>query len=323
VNRKGSRPVLQGGGSWQQLSPTHLVFCESKEDAEKVIGELTSWLAIRGLTLSPEKTRIVHLEEGFDFLGYHVRHYKDVRTRTGWKLLITPSKDAVKRVREKLKAKWLSLKAAPTAGTCSQLNRIVRGWANYHRVVVSTRTFQGLDHWMFQRAFRWAKFRHAKKSAAWRKQRYWGSLNPERDDTWVFGDKRTGIYLLKFTWFSRRHHILVKGTSSPDDPTLRAYWHQRRTANAAELNAKGRRLAKRQGYRCDVCQDTLFNGEVLELHHMLPREDPRRKEETYQRLVHLMCHQQLTKVERQGARAAHQPVLDHEEIGCEGLSVSA
>ena len=197
-----------------------IVFCESKEDAETIIGILSDWLAKRGLALSPEKTRIVHLQEGFDFLGYHVRHYKDARTLAGWKLLITPSKDAVTRVRAKLKEKWLSLKSTPTPAVCKQLNPIIRGWANYHRVKVSTRAFQALDFWMFHRAARWARFRHPTKSTEWRSQRYWGRLNAERKDNWVFGDKHSGVYLLKFAWFNRKQHILVKGRASPT--TLRS-----------------------------------------------------------------------------------------------------
>jgi len=300
-----------------------VVFCESKDDAEKVTGELTHWLAQRGLTLSPEKTKIVHLTEGFDFLSYNVRHYKRTRTRTGWKLLIQPSKDAVKKVRRKLKEKWLSLKATPVAVTCTQLNPIIRGWANYHRVKVATRTFQAMDRWMFYRAARWAKFRHHGKSTAWRSHRYWGRLNPERQDTWVFGDKRTGVYLLKFAWFTRRHHILVKGKASPDDPALRDYWHQRRTAKAYDLNAKDRRLATRQGHVCAICHDSLMNGEVLQIQHILPREDPRRNDETYQRLAHLLCQQQLTTVQRQRTRAGCQPVPACEETDRTGLSVGA
>jgi len=75
---------------------TRLVaFCESKEDAAEVIHILQEWLKERGLELSPEKTQISHLSVGFDFLGFTIRHYKSRNTRTGWKLLITPSKVSV------------------------------------------------------------------------------------------------------------------------------------------------------------------------------------------------------------------------------------
>ena len=85
---QGARTVHRGGKCRE--APTYLnCFCETREDAERVQGILTEWLKERGLTLSEEKTRIVHLTEGFDFLGFNIRHYPAPQTsRTGWKLLI-------------------------------------------------------------------------------------------------------------------------------------------------------------------------------------------------------------------------------------------
>jgi len=276
-----------------------VVFCQTREDAEQVIRILTTWLAERGLTLSPEKTRIVHLDEGFDFLGYHVRQHKDLRTRTGRKLLIRPSKEAVKKLRDTLKAIWIEHKGKATVTVCQKLNPIIRGWANYHRVVVSYRTFRALDDWMFKRACQWARHRHPKKPISWRSQRYWGRLNRMRADNWVFGDKRSGCYLLKFRWFQPRWHAMVKGTASPDDPRLREYWQRRLAAKAAGLKFKQQRLARNQNFRCMVCGEALCNDEELQIHHLLPKGDPQRNEERYQKLIHLLCHQQLTKAQLQ------------------------
>ena len=69
-----------------------VVFCETQEDAEAAKQTLSRWLEARGLTLSAEKTKVVHLSEGFDFLGFTIRHYKSALTKSGWKVLITPSK---------------------------------------------------------------------------------------------------------------------------------------------------------------------------------------------------------------------------------------
>jgi RNA-directed DNA polymerase len=104
-------------------------FCESQEDAEKAVALLTEWLQERGLTLSPEKTKIVHLTEGFDFLGFNVRHYKAPQTaKTKWKLLIKPSKQAVQKVREKLRAEWQALQGRNVSAVIKKLNPIIRGW---------------------------------------------------------------------------------------------------------------------------------------------------------------------------------------------------
>ncbi len=96
VLRKRACVVRRGAGGKGLLTqylacglPDFVCFCETREDAERVQGILAAWLKERGLILSEEKTRIVHLTEGFDFLGFNIRHYPAPQTsRTGWKLLI-------------------------------------------------------------------------------------------------------------------------------------------------------------------------------------------------------------------------------------------
>lgn len=281
-----------------------VVFCESMEDAEAAQHLLIEWLEQRGLRLSPEKTRIVHLSEGFDFLGFTVRHYPSKVTKTGWKLLITPSKKSVKEIRERLKEEWLKLRGANVQGILKQLNPIIRGWANYFRPKVAKRTFQKLDHWMWLRQVRYVKRTHPQKSWRWMKPRYWGKLNPTREDGWVFGDTKTGRYLLKFSWFTIERHRLVKGTASPDDPSLRDYWKAREQAKAKNLAPHERKVAERQGFTCPVCGITLFNEEELHEHHRKPKSKGGTDEESNLRLLHLYCHQQIhtEKQERRDAR---------------------
>lgn len=72
----------------------------------EVITMLQEWLAVRGLRLSVDKTRIIHLTEGFDFLGFTIRQYRNQHTRSGYKLLITPSKASVLRIRSHLRGAW-------------------------------------------------------------------------------------------------------------------------------------------------------------------------------------------------------------------------
>jgi hypothetical protein len=84
---------------------------------------------------------------------------------------------------------------------------------------------------MWQRQVRYTRRKHPNKPWHWKKNRSWGKLNPASEDTWVFGDKETGGYLLKFGWFKIERHVLVKGPASPDDSRLRAYWKGREKAN--------------------------------------------------------------------------------------------
>ncbi|MGB8898278.1 MAG: reverse transcriptase domain-containing protein [Methylocella sp.] len=83
-----------------------VVFCETENDARKAKAEVSAWLATRGLRLSEAKTRIAHLSEGFDFLGYNVRQYPAPTTRAGLKLLIKPSRKSMKKLKIRLIQEW-------------------------------------------------------------------------------------------------------------------------------------------------------------------------------------------------------------------------
>src|SRR5439155_25012851 len=128
------------------------------------------------------------------------------------------------------------------------------------RTAVASEAFRKLDDWMHRRALRYARSSHPRKPGFWLKGRYWGKLNPERNDHWVFGDKRTGRYLLKFRWFKIERHTLVQGTASPDDPRLREYWWARQKVNTRHLTLSDVELADRQDWACPVCGMGLING---------------------------------------------------------------
>jgi len=271
-----------------------VVFCESRGDAERVVQVLEEWLAIRGLSLSRTKTRIVHLTEGFDFLGFTIRHYPEPTTnRSGYKLLITPSKASVKAIRATLRDVWRELKGHNVDAVLQRLNPVIRGQALYYRIGVASKTFGALDNWMFQRQVRWVKHSHPTTSWAWKRQTYWGCLNAKRKDTWVFGNTETGRYLLKYAWIPIQRHVLVRGTASPDDPALQEYWQKRARLGARDLSPSRRRISARQQHVCPVCGDSLFNGEELHAHHLVPRNQGGPDRYANLVLYHLCCHQQV------------------------------
>jgi len=308
-----SRGEITGNRAVVRYADDFVVFCESQEDAVRVKDQvLPPWLAARGLCLSAEKTRIVHLTEGFDFLGFTVKHHHaPLTSRSGFKLLIMPSKTAENRKREELRQTWLGLKGHNLGAVLRKLNPIIRGWGRYYRTVVASEVFARMDDWMHRRATRYAKYMHPKKPWRWRKQRYWGKLNPERNDHWVFGNKGTGAYLLKFSWFKIIRHKLVKGRTSPDDPGLREYWWARRKVNLRHLSRSDWKLVEAQDYDCPVCGMDLLNGEELHRHHKQPRGMGGSEAYSNRELVHLYCHQQrhaqLRKEQRRSA--AKEPMV--------------
>jgi RNA-directed DNA polymerase len=106
-----------------------VVFCETENDARKAKAEVSAWLATRGLRLSEAKTRIAHLSEGFDFLGYNVRQYPAPTTRAGLKLLIKPSRKSVKKLKIRLIQEWRAMGGQNITGVLTRLNPIIRGWS--------------------------------------------------------------------------------------------------------------------------------------------------------------------------------------------------
>ena len=122
---------------------------KTQEMLEQAKAEVATFLAERGLSLSPEKTKITHVSEGFDFLGFNVRTYNG-------KLLITPSKDALTGVTRKIGGVVRENKAATQQILIGQLNPVIRGWAYYFRHVVSKRTFAKLDDFIWKALWRWA-----------------------------------------------------------------------------------------------------------------------------------------------------------------------
>jgi RNA-directed DNA polymerase len=231
-----------------------LAFCHGVEQAEQVKARLAQWLAPRGLAFNEDKTRVVHLDQGVDFLGFNVRRYRG-------KLLIKPSKAAVKRIRQRLSAEMRALRGANAEAVLQRLNPIIRGWSAYYRHVVSSRTFNDLDTHMWRLTYKWAKYRHPHKSKRWITARYFGAFNLARRDHWVFGDRETGAYMLKFVWTKIVRHTLVKGSVSPDDPALTDYWTDRRRKGRPPLDRVGLRLLLTQRGRCPLCGGLLLHAD--------------------------------------------------------------
>jgi RNA-directed DNA polymerase len=239
-----------------------VVCCYSKQQAEHVKERIADWLAPRGLVFNEGKTRIVSLREGFDFLGCTVRQYQHHSQPA--KLLITPSREAVRRIRKRLTDELRSLRGSNAGAVIARLNPIIRGWAAYYRGVVSSKVFTDLDNHMWWLLYRWARHTHPTKPRKWTVRRYFGRFNKFRNDHWVFGardsrSKRGDVpYLVKFSWTHIVRHQLVAGRASPDDPALVDYWTARRRKIRPPLDGYNLRLLTEQDGNCPLCGDPLL-----------------------------------------------------------------
>ena len=231
-----------------------LALCHSREQAQQVQARLAAWLQPRGLVFNQGKTRIVRLEDGVDFLGFNARRYRG-------KLLIKPSKAAVKRIKARLTAEMKALRGHNAQMVLIRLNPVIRGWSAYYRHCVSSKVFDALDDHMWKLTYKWANWTHPHKGKRWIVRKYFGRFVPARRDRWVFGDRDSGAYLLKFAWTPIIRHTLVKGWASPDDPALASYWAARRRRGTPPLDPPRLRLLQRQHGRCPLCGQLLLHAD--------------------------------------------------------------
>jgi RNA-directed DNA polymerase len=291
------RGESQGKRILVRYADDFVIMCESEDDALKAKETTEEWLGLRGLELSKEKTKIVHISEGFDFLGFNIRQYKDKNTTTGWKLLIKPSNKFVKEAKSKIRKTFLKYHGQSVGRLIAEINPIIRGLAEYCRKVVSSKIFSSLDHYLYVRQRRYANRTHPNKPTYWKNRKYWGRLNLSRNAVWDFGDKRIGAYMLKFSWFNIERHAMVTKTASPDDPELKDYWEKRwktvAKSEATRFNKTKEKVANRQGYKCTICGESLFNEEPIDLHHIIPRSEGGKDEIRNLVWVHQYCHHKI------------------------------
>jgi RNA-directed DNA polymerase len=242
--------AMKGSPVLIRYADDFVVHCHTRQEALEVKARLAAWLTPRGLAFNDDKTNVVSLSEGYDFLGFNVRRYRR-------KLLIKPSKAAVRRIRARLRTELRSLRGSNARAVLKRLNPIIRGWAAYYRTQVSAEIFGKLDHYLWRLTLRWAKVSHSNKPTHWVFNRYFGKFNKARNDRWVFGDHTSGAYLHRFAWTNIVRHQIVRHRASPDDPELAEYWAWRRRKAPLPINPRAFRLHQEQDGRCAICRATL------------------------------------------------------------------
>lgn len=276
-----------------------VILCESKEDALKAKEETRLWLEKRGLELSAEKTKLTNIREGFELLGWNFRLYESSRGSAGYKLWIKPSHESVKSIRQNLKKCFNKHRGSELSVLIKDANAIIRGWCGYHNSTAGKEIFSKIDKWLFFMQMKWIKRRTPRLCPRKRRIKYWGKFNPSREDKWVFGDKKTGTYMLKLAWTPIQRHPLITYNYSPDNPKLKEYWDKRNRkvskVKAQNENAKFySNILKKQKYVCPVCKDNLvFTDEQRHIHHIIPRVRGGGNHPSNLRILHMSCHKKI------------------------------
>ena len=263
----------------------------SKEWLEnEVKPAVVEFLAERGLTLSPEKTKITHIKDGFDFLGWNIRKYSG-------KLLMKPSKANVKAHLDKIGEVIKANKTAKQADLIRLLNPVLRGWANYHSHVVAKKTFARVDHHVWSMLWRWAVRRHPRKGARWVKEKYFKSRGPRN---WAFtatekqedGTNRERI-LLKESDTPIQRHVKIRADANPHDPQWEQYFESRwgkKMLSSSRGRRKLYRVWRRQDGVCSSGQQPITKSAPWAARHIVRRAEGGSDAASNLQMHHLNCH---------------------------------
>ncbi len=255
-----------------------------------VLPVVREFLQERGLTLSEEKTVITHIDDGFDFLGQNVRKYNG-------KLLIKPSKSAVKSFLAKVRAITKDNKMVTQELLIRKLNPVIRGWVNYHRYVVSSETFSWVDYQIYKCLWQWAKRKHKNKGHRWIARKYWHSIGTRK---WTFAvqlkknaqNQEPQYLTLEYatnTKIIRFKKIVAE--ANPFDERWDGYFEERdgeKMLNSTKGREKLLSIWRKQNRCCPVCHDRITSETGFRTHTLI--QNGNRKLVV---MVHPECHKKL------------------------------
>ena len=278
---------------------TEAILVEAKTLIEEFLKE-------RGLSLSDEKTKIVHIEEGFDFLGWNVRKYDG-------KLLIKPAKKNVQTFLRKIRKIIRDNKTAKQEAVIRLLNPVIRGWANYHQNQVAKKTFNNVDSAIWKQLWQWSCRRHPKKSKKWIKDKYFMS---EGLRNWVFGSTVKSedgnvkkVKLVTASDIPIRRHTKIKGDANPFNPDWEEYF-EKRLGLQMKVNLRGRNklliLWYMQEGMCPNCNDKIAKETGWNIHHIQRKTEGGKSNVVNLMLLHPKCHRQMHSREKKVTTASGQ-----------------
>ena len=274
-----------------------VIIHENEQHLKHITNVVAQWLRKMGLELNPSKTSICHSSEGFNFLGFNIRQYSVGAYRAskstsgknlGFKLLIKPSLEAIKKHLNKIRKIIDTHHNAPQAALIKRLNPVIRGWCNYYSTVTSKKTFSTCDNLTYQKLFAWAKRKCTKTNRHETVSKYWGTHG---NSNWSFQTK-DGHRLIRHSEKPIKRHIKVRSNRSPFDGDV-IYWSQR-IAKHPEISKEVSKLLRKQKGKCQHCGMHFKDGDVWEVDHILPTSLGGKNVDTNKQLLHRHCHDTKT-----------------------------
>ena len=274
-----------------------VVIHEDKEVIELAKELLKDWLDKIGLELSEEKTSTVHSTEGFDFLGFHLKHFPKVKTgyladwiqtktTSDYKLIISPSLKKIKAHQKSLLKTIDSHNASKASDLIKHLQPKITGFANYYRYCCYHDAFSDINHGLNQKLWGWAKARHSNKGQWWIANKYFNFMEGLR---WQFKGEK-GEVLVKHKGSKERYVKIRAGKSYFDGDTL--YWALRLKRGYGEITPSKAKLLRKQNGICSYCGRIFKSGEQMESHHVIQKVSGGKDQYGNLRLMHKHCHDQ-------------------------------
>ena len=183
----------------------------TKEHVEALREEVQAVIAPMGLRLSEQKTLVTHIDEGFDFLGFHIQRKRQEGSMR-CTMYTYPSKTALAAIKAKVRALTQGNTNQTLANLLSRLNPVLRGWANYFRHGVSARTFSYLNAFSWRRVVNWLRHKHPRASWKWLRRRHLPRWRPTDGEVSLFNPASVPI-----TRYHYRGTRIATPWSRPDD----------------------------------------------------------------------------------------------------------
>ena len=295
-NSKEGRKLI---GNWCVRYADDFIITSSYENqiTLKSIPKVKEFLNERGLEISEKKSRIINLEkEGFDFLGWRIslfnRTFKKNKMGDNKKVLvIKTTKEAIKRVKAKIKAEFVSNK--PIRALIKDLNPILRGWSNYYRSSYhSQEIFQSIGHYLYLSWWRWARKKHPNRPKKWIYNKY---IFKSTKRSWNIGASKE-ILLFDIT---QAKQIKVTSLRNNVNPYMdEEYYVSRSLIVDAEKFRKA--VYKIYNFRCPVCNQALYGKEDIHLHHIIPLAEGGEYSLKNIAPLHATCHENITYTKNPG-----------------------
>ena len=276
---------------------------------------ISEWLKYIGLELKPTKTRIAHTlypkesEDGiagFNFLGYNIRQYpagKYVSPRNGnkdilgFKTLIIPTKESIKKHQKKIRDTIRKHKNSAQAKLIMELNPIIRGWCNYFQFsdAQTAHILSSQDNLIYQKLRAWGKYRCGNLNKAHKK--YYTKIGKRN---WIFATREGDANPLRLlfhsdTSSSSTEYVKVKGEESPYNGKL-VYWSTRMGRNPEMPNSKAIKLKIQKG-KCKWCGLHFREGDILEEDHIIATALGGKNDYKNLQLLHGHCHDEKTAID--------------------------